>query len=121
MLKYINNNKNIQLIGCCSLNDKEIRKMKIYDLFGIENDLDDMKRDDIIFLSIEEVIRMDNYSIDEGGVFDKAFDKIGKTIKNYNILSFFYKSKKNELNNFIDEQRLKIKKNILEFYNINFE
>ena len=28
MLKYINNN--VQLIGCCSLKDKEIRKMKIY-------------------------------------------------------------------------------------------
>jgi len=115
--------KNICIIACCSLNDKDIRIMKISTLFEKKWNNDDLlDRDDIIIESIENVMTTDRFTIDNGGIFDHKLDIIGKTVKNYNILSFineYGKEKEKELDKFIENQRNKIKQNILDFFNIN--
>ena len=113
------NKEKFKIIGCCSLNDKDIREMKIINLFENLGNKILLKRDDIIYSSIEDIIETEAFTIDYGGIFDNKLEKIGKTIKNYNILSFIYKYKKDDLENFIEKEKIKIKDNILEFFKIN--
>ena len=117
------NRKKISIIACCSLNDKDIRLMKISTLFGKKWNNDNLlDRDDIKIESIENVMTTDRFTIDNGGIFDNKLDIIGKTVKNYNILSFineYGKEKDKELDKFIENQKIKIKQNILDFFNIN--
>ena len=74
-------NKKISIIACCSLNDKDIRIMKISTLFEKKWNNDNLlDRDDIIFESIENVMTTDRFTIDNGGIFDQKF--------NFNFLIF---------------------------------
>lgn len=122
ILESINKDQ-FRIIACCTLNDKDIRIMKISTLFGRKWNNDYlMDRDDIIFDSIENVMLTDRFTIDNGGIFDYKLEMIGKTVKNYNILSFineYGKEKEKELDNFIENQKIKIKHNILDFFGIN--
>ena len=115
------NREQFKIIGCCSLNDKDIRKMKIFDLFESLGNKNLLKRDDIIYSSIEDVLEIEKFTIDNGDIFDNNLEKIGKTIKNYNLLSFIYKYKKDDLEKFIENEKIKIKDNILEFFNIDIK
>ena len=117
-IKNIINNK-FRLIVCCSLNDKDIKKMKIKNLFKTFDYMNDLY-ENIIYNDIEDIFDISKFKIDDEGIYDKIFEKIGKTIKNYNILTFIYNNNnnENELNNFLNENKEKIKNNLLNFFDL---
>jgi len=81
--------KNFKIIGCCSMNDKDIRIMKIKKLF---NDII-YTYDNVIYEEVKNLVKIENLKIDDGGIFDETLEKIGKNIKNFNILSYIYNEK----------------------------
>ena len=104
------------IIACCSLNDKDIRLYKIQNLFGSFN----MKKnpDNMIILEIDCLLDEINFTIDNGGIFDDAFEKLGKNIKNYIALLEQYSIAGRDLENFLIKQKKHIENNIFDFYEI---
>ena len=104
------------IIACCSLNDKDIRLYKIQKLFGSFN----MKKnpENMIILEIEWLLDKINNTIDNGGEFDNAFEKLGKNIKNYIALLEEYSIPGRDLKNFLIEKKKHIEDNIFDFYEI---
>ena len=74
--------------------------------------------ENIIYNEIENIFDISKFKIDDGGIYDQIFEKIGKTIKNYNILTFIYinNNNENEVNNFLKENKEKIKNNLFNFF-----
>ena len=95
------------IIACCSLNDKDIRFYKIQQLFGfsnIRNQPDNMK--------IKEIINLLDYfklSLDNGGIFDDGFEKVGKSIKNYMALSEIKLLYPTKLTEFLEKKSKKLR------------
>ena len=104
------------IISCCSLNDKDIRLYKIQKLFGSLN----MKKnpDNMTIIEIDYLLDELNYTIDNGGEFDIAFEKCGKNIKNYIALLEEYSIPGRDLKNFLNRKKKNIEKNIFDFYEI---
>jgi hypothetical protein len=71
------------------MNDKDIRIMKIKKLF---NDII-YTYDNVIYEEVKNLVKIENLKIDDGGIFDETLEKIGKNIKNFNILSYIYNEK----------------------------
>ena len=118
LIKIKNNiDEKFRLIVCCSLNDKDIKKMKIKNLFKTFDYMKDLY-ENIIYNEIENLFDISTFKIDDGGIYDQIFEKIGKTIKNYNILTFIYNNNnnENEVNNFLKENKEKIKNNLFNFF-----
>ena len=86
-----------------STNDKDIRLYKIQNLFSSFN----MKKnpDNMIILEIDCLLDEINFTIDNGGIFDDAFEKLGKNIKNYIALLEEYSIPGRDLKNFLIEKK----------------
>ena len=120
--KIIKNNKKYGIIACCSMDNKSIRELKIKNLsinLFEERDSDD-NSDNIVIKEINEIFDISNLTIDNGGIYDKTLNKIGKTLKNYIILKEFFRNnnykEKEKYEKFLKE---KIKENLIDFFKLN--
>ena len=92
------------IIACCSLNDKDIRFYKIIKLFNPKDTLKNLPDN----LEIKEITHLlDNFDLklDNGGIFDNAYKKLGKNVKNYIALSEIKKLFPNNLDKFIQQKK----------------
>ena len=81
--KIIKNNKKYGIIACCSMDNESIRELKIKNLsinLFEERDSDE-NSDNIVIKEINEIFDISNLTIDNGGIYDKTLNKIGKTLK----------------------------------------
>ena len=120
--KIIKNNKKYGIIACCSMDNESIRELKIKNLsinLFEERDSDD-NSDNMVIKEINEIFDISNLTIDNGGIYDKTLNKIGKTLKNYIILKEFFRN-----NNYKEKERYekflkeKIKENLIDFFKLN--
>ena len=120
--KIIKNNKKYGIIACCSMDNESIRELKIKNLsinLFEERDSDE-NSDNIVIKEINEIFDISNLTIDNGGIYDKTLNKIGKTLKNYIILKEFFRN-----NNYKEKERYekflkeKIKENLIDFFKLN--
>ena len=120
--KIIKNNKKYGIIACCSMDNESIRELKIKNLsinLFEERDSDE-NSDNIVIKEINEIFDISNLTIDNGGIYDKTLNKIGKTLKNYIILKEFFRN-----NNYKEKERYekflkeKIKENLIDFFRLN--
>ena len=120
--KIIKNNKKYGIIACCSMDNESIRELKIKNLsinLFEERDSDE-NSDNIVIKEINEIFDISNLTIDNGGIYDKTLNKIGRTLKNYIILKEFFRN-----NNYKEKERYekflkeKIKENLIDFFKLN--
>ena len=120
--KIIKNNKKYGIIACCSMDNESIRELKIKNLsinLFEERDSDD-NSDNMVIKEINEIFDISNLTIDNGGIYDKTLNKIGRTLKNYIILKEFFRN-----NNYKEKERYekflkeKIKENLIDFFKLN--
>ena len=120
--KIIKNNKKYGIIACCSMDNESIRELKIKNLsINLFEERDsDQNSDNIVIKEINEIFDISNLTIDNGGIYDKTLNKIGKTLKNYIILKEFFRN-----NNYKEKERYekflkeKIKENLIDFFKLN--
>jgi hypothetical protein len=63
---------------------------------------------------------MDEMTIDNGNIFDQTFERIGKTIYNYNILKNIYeKQNEDDLYYYVDDIKKRIKDYLIQFYELD--
>ena len=63
---------------------------------------------------------MENKSIDDGQIFDQTLEKIGKTMKNYNILKYIYENENEDvLDDYVDDLKKRIKDYLIKFYKLD--
>ena len=109
------NGKNLGVIAVCSLDDEGIHNYKVKNFINpylIEKDF--------VTKEIENSLTMKNLSIDNGNIYDQTLIKIGKTLKNYNILKYIYENQHEEdLDNYVDKQRENILTYLLEYYKLD--
>ena len=121
--KLIRNSKKYGLIACCSMDNKSVRELKIkklsVELFN-ENVMNE-DADNIIIQEVDQLFDLSNLTIDKGGLYDKTWTKIGKTLKNYILLKDYYKNKDyfGMTNNYIKNLKNKITENLKSFFNLN--
>jgi len=118
----IKNNKNYGMIACCSMDNKRVRELKIKNLSSSLFREEDLKEDidNIIIQEIEEIFDISQLTIDKGGIFDQTLNKIGKTLKNYIALKeFFRKNNYLEMENYVNDLKEKICKNLKDFFHLN--
>ena len=97
------------------MNNNDIRQYKIQ---YIENMLENENDKGHSLCEIKDLEY--DLIIDNGDIYDKYLKKLGYGLKYYNILKYYYSKEKDEdLFDFIDETKLKIRNNILEFFNIS--
>ena len=113
---YSRNDEKLKIIVFCSMDDIRIKNYKIYEFMLMPNQS--------IFTTMEIENFMDfednNMSIDNGQIFDQTFNKIGKTIKNYNILKYIHDNQtEDDLNNYVDDYKKKIKDYLFKFYKLD--
>ena len=89
-----------------SLNNKDVKQMKIEQLLGITND------DQMIVFEVKKIICDKSFIIPKK---EEIYNKLGKTIKIYNELFDIYEE--DELNDYYIKKKKKIKKNLIDFYN----
>ena len=118
----IKNNKNYGMIACCSMDNKSVRELKIKNLSNNLFREKDLKQDidNIVIEEIEEIFDISQLTIDNGGIFDKTWNKIGKTLKNYIALkAFFRKNNYLEMENYIKDLKERISNNLKDFFHLN--
>ena len=96
------------IIACCSLNDKDIRFYKIKKLFN-PKDAQEKLPDNIEITEITHLLDNTTLKLDNGGIFDDAYKKLGKNVKNYIALSEIKKLFPNNLDEFIQKKKKKLK------------
>ena len=121
--KLIRNSKKYGLIACCSMDNKSVRELKIKNLsIKLFNEkVMNEDADNIIIKEVNQLFDLSNLTIDEGGLYDKTWNKVGKTLKNYIVLKDYYKNKDyfGMTNNYIKNLTIKITKNLKSFFNLN--
>ena len=121
--KLIRNSKKYGLIACCSMDNKSVRELKIkylsVELFNEKVMNEDA--DNIIIQEVNQLFDLSNLTIDKGGLYDKTWTKIGKTIKNYIVLKDYYKNKDDfgMKNNYVWNLKGKVAENLKSFFNLN--
>ena len=83
-----NKNNQYGIIACCSMNNKSIRELKIQNLYG-EEKLNNFP-DNIKIKELKHLFDVSQLNIDNGGIYAKIYEKLGKTIKNNIILTKYY-------------------------------
>ena len=109
------NSVNLKILALCSMDDKEIKNYKI-------NRFLNFKSSENIFITEEivDLIDVKNMKIDNNSIYDDTLEKIGKTIKNYNILKYIHDNQnKKVLDNYVDELRKNIKDYLIKFYGLD--
>ena len=105
------------IIVCCSLNTENVRNLKIQNLFE-ESEIE--IADNINIKEIKKLFDISNFSIDKNNIYDKTLEKIGKTVKNYNILKKFYQEQDSKgLEKYIINLKTRIYQNLLEFFGLD--
>jgi hypothetical protein len=94
------------IIACCSLNDKDIRFYKINILFNLK-DAQEKLPDNLEITEITHLLDNTSLKLDNGGIFDDAYKKLGKNVKNYIALSEIKKLFPNNLDEFIQKKKKK--------------
>ena len=89
-----------------SLNNKDVKQMKIEQLLGITND------DQMIVFEIKKIICDKSFILPKK---EEIYNKLGRTFKIYNELLDIYEEGK--LNDYYIKKKKKIKKNLIDFYN----
>ena len=121
--KLIRNSKKYGLIACCSMDNKSVRELKIKNLsIKLFNEkVMNEDADNIIIKEVNQLFDLSNLTIDEGGLYDKTWNKVGKTLKNYIVLKDYNKNKDyfGMTNNYIKNLTIKITKNLKSFFNLN--
>ena len=68
----------------------------------------------IIIKVINEIFDISNLTIDNGGIYDKTLNKIGKTLKNYIILKEYFRDNNyKEMEKYKNFLKEKIKENLI--------
>ena len=98
------------------MDDIRIKNYKIYEFMLMPNQS--------IFTTMEIENFMDfedtNMSIDNGHIFDQTFQKIGMTIKHYNILKYIHDNQTEDtLNNYVDDYKNNIRDYLFKFYKLD--
>jgi len=106
------------IIACCSLNDKDIRFYKITKLFN-PKEAQEKLPDNLEIKEVTHLLDNSNFWVDNGGIFDDAFKKLGKNVKNYMALSEIKKLFPYKLDTFMQEKKKKIQDNLLDFYKVD--
>ena len=110
---------NFGLITFSSMNNRDIRKYKIESL-----DTTNYIRNNSEFKKIKIEIKNLEYdlSIDKGGIYDKYLKKLGSGLKYYNILNYYYsKKEKDNMLLLVEETKEHIKRNLKEFFNLDYD
>ena len=89
-------NENLHIIAVCSMDDKRIKDYKINKFLSRQYG------NIFITLEIENFFDLENKSIDDDQIFYQTLEKIGKTMKNYNILKYIYENE-DVLDDYIDD------------------
>ena len=113
-----NQNNQYGIIACCSMNNKSIRELKIQNLFG-EEKLNNFP-DNIKIKELKNLFDVSQLNIDGGGIYDQIFEKLGKTIKNFIILTKYRDN--NDylgLKEYLEKEKYKICNNLKKFFNLN--
>ena len=118
----INNSAIYGLIACCSMDNKSVRELKIknlsYNLFR-EESLDE-ETDNIIIEEIIKIFDISKLTIDNGEIFDKTLDKIGKTLKNYIALKEFSRNNNYDaMKNYVNDLKTRMTNNLKDFFKLN--
>ena len=119
----IRNNKKYGLIACCSMDNKSVRELKIknlsVNLFN-EKRLDE-DADNIIIEEVKELFDLSNLTIDNGGLYDKTWTKIGKTLRNYIVLKDFHRNNNynDMIKTYVKELKIRITDNLKSFFNLD--
>ena len=119
----IRNNKKYGLIACCSMDNKSVRELKIknlsVNLFN-EKSLDE-DADNIIIKEVEELFDLSNLTIDNGGLYDKTWTKIGKTLRNYIVLKDFHGNNDYHgmIQTYVKNLKIGITDNLKSFFNLD--
>ena len=109
------NTEKLNTILVCSMDDKRVKDYKIDD-FIEPNHI----TNNFITKEIERVLDTKDFNIDNGKIFDQTLERIGKTIKNYNILKYIYEYQKEEdLEKYVEDVKNNIMEYLIEFYKIN--
>ena len=75
---------------------------------------------DFVVKEIVNTLNMDEMTIDNGNIFDQTFERIGKTIRNYNILKNIYeKQNEDDLYYYVDDIKKRIKDYLIKFYELD--
>ena len=103
------------LLTFSSMNNDDIRKYKIQYIKNKINKENDKHH------SLREI---ENYefdlSIDKGGIYDENLKKLGYGLKYYNKLLYYYENAKEiEMDDFIQKIKIRIRRNLFEFFGIN--
>jgi len=112
---YISNSliKRIGIITLSSMNNKDIKMYKINLLNEALNE-NIIKRNKKKFIEIENILQIEDLTFDNTEN-KEHYDYLGKNIKNYNIIKYFEEEKKN-INEYIENERGKIEKNIKDYF-----
>ena len=109
------NNKNLNIIAICSMDDKRIKNYKI-NKFLMINPAGNI----FITKEVDNLLDMKNMSIDDDSIFDQTLERIGKTIKNYNILKYIHDNQdENALDNYVNDLKAKMKDYLIKFYKLD--
>ena len=95
------------------MNNKDIKMYKINLLNEALNE-NIIKRNKKKFIEIENILQIEDLTFDNTEN-KEHYDYLGKNIKNYNIIKKFEEEKKN-INEYIENERGKIEKNIKDYF-----
>ena len=109
------NDNRLNIIALCSMDDYGIKNYKINKFLH-----PDFSIKDFVVKEIVNTLNMDEMTIDNGNIFDQTFERIGKTIRNYNILKNIYeKQNEDDLYYYVDDIKKRIKDYLIKFYELD--
>ena len=114
---FFRNKNKFSIILVSSMDDKRIRDYKINKfLYSDESEEENY----FIINEIKTVLETKNWKIDNGGIYDQTYERIGKNLKNYNILKYIYDvGKEDFIDNYINDTKEDIMDYLFKFYKLD--
>ena len=109
--KYLKKNKLFGFLTLSSINNTDIKELKVKHMLEINKESQDPEN----ISEIKETFKLD-LSIDNGGELDELLELFGYNLKIYNMLNLLKNNDKKEVNDFINVTKNYIKAKLKEFY-----
>ena len=125
LLEELNNslirkNKKYGMIACCSMDNETIRELKVKHLssYLFQEKLDNIA-DNVRIEEINKIFDISKYTIDNGQIFDKTLNKIGKNLINFIVLKDYFRNNDyNGMEKYVNEMKEIIKNKLKKFFGL---
>ena len=108
------------MIACCSMDNETVRELKVKNLssYLFQEELDNIA-DNVCIEEITKIFDISKYAIDDGKIFDKTLNKIGKNLRNFIVLKDYFRNNDyNGMKKYVQEMKDKIENNLKEFFKL---